>query len=180
MTTKEKKSLNYYMRALHRDIGFLVIGFTLIFCISGILLIFRETDFLKQEQIVEKTISPNMESSKLAGALHLHDFKVLKEQDGIVYFQDGTYDTATGHISYKSKELPSFLNKLNNIHKSSSRNVIHWFTLIYGVALLFLAISSFWMYKPKTKMFRRNIFVIEAVICFVNLRLSLQRTIIEK
>jgi len=172
MEHKTNKSINYYMRTLHRDIGFLVIGFTLIFCISGILLIFRETEFLKKEQIVEKTMSPNMEGSDISKALHLRDFKILKEEGNIIYFQNGNYDKSTGNISYSTKELPSFLNKLNNIHKTSSKSFIHWFTLIYGVALLFLAVSSFWMYKPKTKMFRRGIgfaaigFVIAAIVMF--------------
>lgn len=164
MKTNVKRPLSYYMRALHRDIGFLFIGFTLIFCISGILLIFKDTDFLKKERIVEKTMSPNMVSSDLGKALHLKEFKVLKEESGIVYFNEGTYNKTTGHISYKSKELPSFLSKLTDIHKSSSKNIVHWFTLVYGITLLFLAISSFWMFKLKTKMFRRGI-----VFAFVGL-----------
>jgi len=173
MEKKRNKSLNYYMRTLHRDVGFMVVGFTLIFSISGIILIFRETDFLKTERIVEKTLSPNMESSDVGKALHIRDLKVLKEEGDVIYFQNGNYDKKTGNVNYTSKELPSLFNKLNNIHKSSSKNIIHWFTLVYGVALLFLAISSFWMYKPKTKMFRRGIvfvfvgFVIAATIMFV-------------
>lgn len=90
--------------------------------------------------------------------MHLRDFKILKEQDGIVYFQNGTYNTTNGNNKYKSKELPFFLKKLNNIHKSSSKDIVHWFTLIYGITLLFMAISSFWMFKPKTKLFWRGIF----------------------
>ena len=45
MEQKEKKSIHYYMRGLHRDIGFFLIGLTLIYSISGVLLIYRDTDF---------------------------------------------------------------------------------------------------------------------------------------
>ncbi len=174
MKTKEKKSLNYYMRALHRDVGFLVVGITLIFCISGILLIFRDTDLLKKERVIVRTLAPDMASADIGKALHIRDFKVLKQEGNVVYFENGTYDKINGKTSFTSKTLPAFLSKLNTIHKTSSRNFIHWFTLLYGVALLFLAISSFWMYKAKTKMFKRGIvfasvgFVIAAIMVFIS------------
>ena len=99
MEKKRNKSLNYYMRTLHRDVGFMVVGFTLIFSISGIILIFRETDFLKTEQIVEKTLSPNMESSDVGKALHIRDLKVLKEEGVITSYSihyTKLYDPETG------------------------------------------------------------------------------------
>lgn len=43
---KKKVSIQKLMRSLHRDIGFLLIGMTLIYCISGLLLIYRGNDFL--------------------------------------------------------------------------------------------------------------------------------------
>jgi len=173
MEQKEGKTIYHYMRLLHRDIGYIVIGLTLIFSISGIVLIYRDTSFLKTEKLVEKTVSPNMEVSELGKVLHLRDIKIQKEEGEIVYFHNGTYNKATGEVKYLSEELPMVLNKFINVHKSSSRNVLHWFTLIYGVLLLFLTVSSFWMYKPKTKMFIRSIYFagIGIVIAFIILLL---------
>lgn len=37
METREKKSIQYYMRSLHRDIGFFAIGLTLIFAFRACL-----------------------------------------------------------------------------------------------------------------------------------------------
>lgn len=162
METKEKKSTSRIMRALHRDIGFFVIGLTVVFCISGIVLIFRDTDFLKQEVIIEKQIEPNVDSSELGGILRLRGFEVIKTEGDTVYFGNGTYNITSGVVIYSTKELPSFLNKLNRLHKTSSRNVIHWFTLVYGVLLLFLALSSFWMFKARTKLFWRGIIIASA------------------
>ncbi len=34
--------LSHIMRNLHRDIGYLVLGITLIYCISGTILLFRD------------------------------------------------------------------------------------------------------------------------------------------
>lgn len=66
---KEKKSINYYMRKLHRDFGFFIVGLTIIYALTGIVLIFRDTNFLKSEALIEKTLAPNMEVSDLGNAL---------------------------------------------------------------------------------------------------------------
>lgn len=162
MEYKEKKSFYHFMRSLHRDIGFFVIGLTVVFCISGIVLIFRDTDFLKQEVLIEKQIESNVDSSELGGILRIRGFEVVKTEGETVYFGNGSYNKSTGIVKYSSKELPLFLNKLNSLHKTPSRKVIHWFTLIYGVLLLFLALSSFWMFKARTKLFWRGIYIASA------------------
>ncbi len=168
MEEKENKSINNCIRSLHRDIGFFVIGFTIIYSISGIVLIYRDTDFLKHETLVEKTLSPNMEASELGKVLHLRDFKILKNEGEIEYFQNGTYNKVTGFVKYSKKELPTILNNFNNLHKASSKNLKHLFSTIFGILLFFLAISSFWMFKTKTKLYRRGICIAGlGVVCAI-------------
>ncbi len=154
-----KKPVNYYMRALHRDIGFFVIGLTIIYCISGILLIYKETAFLKTEKNIERHLSPGIEEQKLGIILHIKNFNVLKTEGDIVYFRNGTYNRTTGIANYSAEVLPLLLEKFNSLHKSSARNISHWFSLVYGLLLLFLALSSFWMYSPGNKLFRRGIYI---------------------
>jgi len=163
--TKEKKTLQEYIRMLHRNIGFFVIGLTIIYSLSGILLVYRTTDFLKQDTLVQKTISKNIPSAELSKALKVREINIVKSEGDIVYFRagdnikNGKYDKATGMVSYTEKQLPTLLNKLNERHKASSRNTVHLFSVVYGILLLFLAVSSFWMYKPGTKMFRQGIYI---------------------
>jgi hypothetical protein len=145
------------MRALHRDIGFFVIGLTFIYSISGMLLIYRDTDFLKSEKIVERQLQPNMEVFEIGNALHQRGMEVQKEDAEILYFRNGTYNKVTGVAKYTEKSLPVFLEKFNNLHKKASGSLSHYLSVIFGVALLFLAISSFWMYSPKSKLFRRGL-----------------------
>ncbi|MGK0291130.1 MAG: hypothetical protein ACI86H_002597 [bacterium] len=156
-----KKSIHTYMRSLHRDIGFLIIGLTLIYSISGILFIYRETDFLKQEQFLKRIISKNLKAHELGRALHNKKIRAVNTEKGIIFFKNGkysgTYNKLTGEAIYKSKELPFLLEKVNSLHKSTNKGVRYWFTTLYGLLLAFLAISSFWMYKPKTKNFKRGI-----------------------
>jgi len=163
--TKEKKTLQEYIRMLHRNIGFFVIGLTIIYSLSGIVLVYRTTDFLKQDTLVQKTISKNINSTELAKALKVREINIVKSEGDLVYFRagdnikNGKYDKTTGMVSYTEKQLPTLLNKLNERHKASSRNTVHLFSVVYGVLLFFLAVSSFWMYKPGTKMFCQGIYI---------------------
>lgn len=155
---KENKSTLYrWMRALHRDIGFFVIGLTVIYCISGIMLTYRDTTFLKSETAVVKTIEPGLNASQLGRALHLRELKVVGEDDQEIKLANGTYNKVTGVASYQNMEIPALLRALNNLHSVSSQDARHWFTTIYAMLLCFLAVSSFWMYRPGSRYFKRGL-----------------------
>ena len=163
IANKRKKTLLEYMRTLHRNIGFFVIGLTIIYSLSGIVLVYRTTDFLKQDTLVQKTIAKNMDPVALAQVLRVKEINVAKIEGDAVSFhagatiQNGKYDKATGMVSYTEKQLPAILNKLNGLHKASSRDTVHMVSVVYGLLLCFLAVSSFWMIKPGTQMFRKGI-----------------------
>lgn len=165
---KLNKPVNYYMRSLHRDIGFFVIGLTIIYCISGIMLIYRDTGFLKQVRLIERQLPLNTNEHKLGRILHIRDFKVLKQDNEIVYFQNGTYNKTTGIAKYSAETLPIILEKFNKLHKLPSKKITHLFSLIYCILLLFLAVSSLFIYKPKTRLFHRGINItIAGFICAI-------------
>ncbi len=157
MEEKKKKTFRQLMRSLHRDIGFLMIGITLIYALSGIVLVYRDTNFLKRERQIEKQLDPNLETDQLGQALRMRMFKVEKTEGDIVYFGNGTYNKSTGLAKYSVTSLPAFLNKINGLHKTTSRGKTHWFTTVFGVLLIFLAISSFWMFKAGSKSFKRGL-----------------------
>ncbi len=87
MEEQEKKSINHFVRSLHRDIGFSVIGLTIIYSISGIVLLIGIQTSWKHETLIEKTLSPNMEASELGKVLHLRDLKVLKAKETLNIFK---------------------------------------------------------------------------------------------
>lgn len=153
----ETKSVTRTMRNLHRDIGFLVIGLTLMYCISGITLIYREDGFLKFENKVETTIAQGLSGKELETALHLRRMKIEKQEDNIIYFNYGEYDSLTGHVSYTTQEYPWIIQKFNALHLSPSAPAIHYFGIMYGILLLFLATSSLFMYRSGTKNARRGV-----------------------
>lgn len=166
MEQNAKKSINFYMRSLHRDIGFFLIGLTLIYCISGIILVYRDTTFLKHEEKIEKKLSPNLSETEIGGALHIKNFEVVRSEGNVVYFKNGVYNKTTGVANYTSQEFPAWLKVFNKLHMTSSKDSVHIFAVLFGVLLLFLAISSFWMFKPHTKNFSRGIYLAVAGIVF--------------
>ena len=155
---KKDKNISTHrtIRSLHRDIGFLVIGLTIIYCISGVFLTYRDTGFLKSEILIEKTIAKGLKGDDLGHFLH-RKVEVSEENDIKVIFENGIYNKETGAISFTSNELPLLLRKFTQLHSNSSHDPRHWFTITFGVLLFFLAISSFWMYKPGTRLFKRGI-----------------------
>jgi len=164
MEQKTKKTLNQYARTLHRNIGFFIAGLVIIYSLSGIVLIYRDTNFLKREALVEKKLSPNLADAELGLALQLRNFKIEKTEGDIIYFQNGNYNKVTGEATYSITELPPLIKRLTDLHKTPSKNIKHWSTIVFGVLLLFMAISSFWMFKPGTNFFRKGIFMAGAGI----------------
>ena len=173
LKTQGKKSLNYYMRVLHRDLGFFAVGLIIVYSLSGILLVYRDTNLMKADKQIEKKLEPSMEPGKIGEALRIRDFKVTSAQGEIITFPGGTYNATTGMAIYTTKEIIAPFNKFINLHKAVSKNPSHWFNVLFGVVLLFMAISSFWMFKPQNKNFRRGLYLAGAGIVFVLILLML-------
>ncbi|MFV0437445.1 MAG: hypothetical protein ACK5PS_08655 [Desulfopila sp.] len=74
-----------------------------------------------------------------------------------IRFTAGTYDKQTGVAIYTSEEIPALLQMFNALHVTPSRSLQSIFTIIYAGLLMFLAVSSFWMYKPGTRLFKRGL-----------------------
>jgi hypothetical protein len=159
METKEKKSVYYNIRYLHRNIGFFILGFVIIYAFSGIALVYRDSDFLKREKTVSVNLPAETKPADLAQALRMREFKILKTEGDVIYFQGGSFNATTGEAIYKVKELIFPFNKFSALHKTPSKNPFHFFNLLFGILMTFMAVSSFWMFKPKSKLFRNGIYI---------------------
>lgn len=154
------------MRGLHRDIGYFTFGLMVIYALSGMALIYRNTDFLKHEVTVEKQLKPDMSIEDVGKELRIREIKVTKTEGEIVFFQTGSYNKTSGNAVFTSKEIIFPFNKFINFHKAISSKATHWFNLVFGALVLFMAVSSLWMFKPGTKTFRRAIILIVSGIVF--------------
>ncbi|NRT12405.1 PepSY domain-containing protein [Flavobacterium sp. 14A] len=170
--TKKKKSSNL-MRIIHRYLGFFLAGIMAVYALSGIILIFRDTDFLKQEKNNVKTIAPNLTGEDLGKALHLRKFKAEREEGDVVFFKEGTYNKKTGAADYKTTSQPFIIEKMNNMHKAKTGDPLFFLNIFFGVSLFFFVISTFWMFTPKTTIFKKGMYFTAAGIVLTLIMLFL-------
>lgn len=171
-TPKPAKSLQYYMRATHRVIGYLVFGLVVIYALSGITLIHRTGDFMKKSTHTEEALQPGLSPDELGSALKMKYFKATDETQTTIYFTDGQYDKDTGKATYLKKEVVAPLNKFIDLHKLpvAKNHVVTIFTTIFGIALFLLAITALFMFKPAAKQFKANMIYVGAGIIAAVLR----------
>ena len=146
------------MRVIHRYLGFFLVGIMAVYATSGTVMIFRDTDFLKQEKEIVKQISPHAEREEIGQQLGIRGFKIEKEEGNIITFENGTYDKSTGEATYSIKALPSILEKMTNLHKARSAQPLFFLNIFFAMSLLFFVISSFWMFMPSTDVFRKGLY----------------------
>lgn len=153
------------MRVYHRYLGFFLAGVMAVYSLSGIILIFRETDFLKSEKNKVQTVAPNLKADELGKAIRIKELKVLSDTNNIVSFKQGTYNKQTGVAEFKVKELPFVISKMTNFHKANTKQPLFYLNIFFGLSLFFFVVSSFWMFMPQTSIFRKGlIFTVVGVI----------------
>ena len=146
------------MRVYHRYLGYFLAGIMAVYALSGIVLIFRDTNFLKNDKQNEKQLKPNLTSEELGKELRMKDLKIDKEEGDLLSFKQGTYNKTTGVAKYTSKELPAFVAKLTKLHKSSTKDPLFYLNVFFAISLLFFVLSSFWMFLPKTTIFKKGLY----------------------
>ena len=152
-------------RILHRDIGYLFVGMTLIYAISGIALNHRyswNSNYIIRQETVNLTL-PTADSSitadknftlnllnQIPGELqyktHLTSGKNLK------VFVDGgsvTVNLADGAAKIETIKKRPLFNQFNFLHYNKPGNLWTWFSDIFCAGLLLLAIGGLFIIKGK-------------------------------
>jgi hypothetical protein len=147
-----------WLRVIHRDLGFLVVGLTLVYGISGILLNhLKEKDpaFRTEERSVQ--LSPLLTQKELTTAWNNNqDLPLLKkilpidENHSRLMLEGGigVYNSANGQVDYETHTKRFFIYWINRLHYSKVKG---WSPVadIFAVSLLFLAISGLFIVKGK-------------------------------
>ncbi len=168
-----KATLHNSMRVYHRYLGFFLAGIMAVYAISGVLLIFRDTNFLKQTQLVQKQLAPGLTADALGKAIRMKELKIESVNGDVQNFKNGTYNITTGAVSYTTKSLPKFIEKLNHLHKAGTKDPLFYLNVFFGISLLFFVLSSFWMFMPKTSIFKKGLYFTLAGVLLTVLMLLL-------
>ncbi|MBS1509454.1 MAG: hypothetical protein JST86_01340 [Bacteroidetes bacterium] len=153
-----KATLHNTMRVYHRYLGFFLAGIMAIYALSGFVLIFRDTHFLKRDKLVTEQLKPGLNNDDLGKAVRMRDLKILSVSGSVKTFKQGDYDTVSGTAHYTITTLPPFIDKLTHLHKASTKEPLFFLNVFFAVALLFFVLSSFWMFMPKTSIFKKGLY----------------------
>ena len=135
------RNLSNKVRIIHRYQGFFLAGIMFVYALSGITLIFRDTDYFKKEVLVNETIAKN-----------------LVEAPAIKNATDIIYNPVNGSLSYKLMQPPVILNALQKMHKAKSSAPLFFLNIFFGLALMFFVLSAYWMFLPQTDIFKKAIY----------------------
>lgn len=168
-----KATMSNRMRIWHRYLGFFLAGIMAVYAISGVVLIFRNTDFLKYNKITEKNLEANLPIEEVGKAIKLRDLKSTSENSDTIFFAQGYYNRLTGDTKYTVKALPVVMEKLTHLHKANTTHPLYYLNIFFGLSLLFFVLSSFWMFLPRTSIFKKGLyyaiagFVLTVILLFI-------------
>lgn len=150
-----------WLRAVHRDVGYLAVGMTVIYAVSGIaqnhIEDWGEVSYKSSEHSV---IIPEIAADapdavaiqRVADAVGLGDpTSSLRAGDEVrLEYADGSKATAIGTtVSVQRRERRAFIGVANWLHTARGKTAWKYFSDAYAVLLLYLAGSGIFMIKGR-------------------------------
>ena len=116
-----------------------------VYAITGIIMIFRGTDFLKKGKLVEKKLTPGLNAEDLGKAIRIGGLIIEAENGDVQTFKQGTYNNVTGDVKYTVKTWPKVIENLTQLHKANTKQPLFYLNVFFGVSLLFLLSGCLWL-----------------------------------
>jgi hypothetical protein len=150
-----------WLRAIHRDTGYLAIGFTVIYAVSGIAQNHIEDWGDVSYKSYEKTIAiaaipddvaDDVAVKRVADAAGLGaPTSSLRAGDEVrLEYANGSKVTAIGtEVTIQARERRAFIGLANWLHKARGKKAWKYVADAYAVFLLYLAISGIFMIKGR-------------------------------
>ena len=165
-----KKNSHYWYRTLHRDIAYFYVGLIIAFSFSGIVLNHRRTidpqEYTVKAEKIQVSLTQDRSQwndgymSELAKTFTEESYKSFRDRGEEVrlYFEDAfasvDVKSGAGEIEYV-KTIP-VLGQMTILHKSTNTWWI-WFSDIFGVAMLIIAITGMFIAKGKYNFKKRGL-----------------------
>lgn len=158
-------SIKKWLRIIHRDLGFLMVGICFVYAISGILL-----NHMNGKDPAYKSVEKSIETGKnlsneelTAFWLKNSDLPVLKRvfKDDDTHYNlmldggIGVYDSTTGIIKYEHHSKRQFVYWINKLHYNKI-NGWSFMADFFAVSLIFFAISGLFITSRKNGVLGRG------------------------
>lgn len=155
---------NYY---IHRDLGFLCIGLTLIYAVSGVLVNHTSHDF-NPNYTIEKVaaevsplgvgVKPDMKYvkqvlSELGETGSYKNVAMLSTEEMRIFVEGNTVDVnlISGSVMQEKIARKPVMFEINYLHLNKEKGSWTWIADIYAVALALLALTGLLMIRGKNK-----------------------------
>lgn len=159
-----------WLRAIHRDAGYLVVGLTFIYALSGIAINHVGEWDPNFKSVVESTqlAGPFADDEELAAAYVLEQLGRSEEEIRAAFYDTDTLleinlddavirvETTTGVAKTASKEPRFFLRAANWLHYNRGKSQWTYVADAYAIILLYLAISGLLMLKGRKGLLGRG------------------------
>jgi hypothetical protein len=168
----QAKTLRRWNNVLHRDIGYLCVGMTLIYAISGIVLNhfksgdFQHPDYGKSysELKVDLPRDGKVDQAYVFSVLdQVHEkdhYKSFITGDGYVqiFLTKGFVyvDLNTGEAEMERKTTRWVIKEMNLLHYNNLKKLYTWFSDLYAVGLIILAITGLFVLRGKNGILGRG------------------------
>lgn len=155
--SKPKNRILRWLRVIHRDLGFLMVGVCLVYGISGFLLNHmngKDPAYKTQEETLQ--IDKNLSHEELSV---LWKDKGLPELKKVMTIDDvhsrlmlnggvGAYNSATGIADYEMHSKNEFVYWINRLHYNKIKG---WSVMadLFAFSLIFFALSGLFMVKGR-------------------------------
>jgi len=151
------------LRSLHRDFGYLVVGITFIYTVSGIALNHR-TDWNPHYSLVSEDVtlppSDQIEYSKDEIQTILKNFEfeavyrkhyITKNREIKIFVSEGTvmYNPQQGKAELEVLKKRPFFFQINKLHLAQTSRLWIWISDFMAIFLLFVALSGMFLLKGK-------------------------------
>lgn len=164
-------SLRKVNRALHRDIGYFFFGMCIIYGVSGIALNHRHqwnpNYIIRQDSFQIQAAPDALQGRELA----IHYLEQIGEQQGYkthlesghsmrIFINGGTVNinTQSGEGSLETIRKRPFFHQINFLHYNTPRKLWTWFSDLFGLGLVVLAITGLFVLKGKNGFKRRGVY----------------------
>jgi uncharacterized protein len=169
-----KKRWRAWLRAVHRDVGYLAVGFTMIYALSGIAMNhiedwdpnFRSSEVQLKITPISDELSDDEAVARITAVAGIpgKPSDVLRAGDEVrLEYPSGSKVTAIGDtVTVQKRDSRFFFRIANWLHATRGKAAWKYIADAYAVLLLYLAISGIFMIKGKLGLRWRGTLLITA------------------
>lgn len=161
---KKSTKIVRWLRVLHRDLGFFVVGICLVYAASGIVLNHMGENDPAFKTVEESLhLTPDLTAEELAliwrdkGLPQVKKVIPIDDAHSRIMFQGGTgvYSSETGIADYELHKQRPLVYWINRLHYNKVRG---WSVMgdVFAGSLIFLAVSGLFMVKGKHSIRKRG------------------------